>query len=197
VSLIGIYAIVAWSALVVLLLWRLIRGGRADGPDRTDAVNGHSVDYWVEQVDSWLAQLAEIRNLSTLRERDDRPTNTSTVMTAITDHAQRTLPTQTLRIIGARAGGERLHEVSGDQRAEGQSTQRQDALERAPTRPAPDGPPRHPRAAYARCYTRLTWTDTQMIGDSPWASQFMPSRCTSGLARSPSSVAPAQAGSRT
>jgi hypothetical protein len=31
-----------------------------------------SVEYWEAQVDSWLAQLAEIRNLLTLPDRYDR-----------------------------------------------------------------------------------------------------------------------------
>ena len=33
---------------------------------------GFSVEYWEAQVDSWLAQLAEIRNLLTLPDRSDR-----------------------------------------------------------------------------------------------------------------------------
>ena len=47
VSLIAIYATVAWSAIIVFVVWRLISTGGADDPDRTDAVTGHSVDYWV------------------------------------------------------------------------------------------------------------------------------------------------------
>jgi hypothetical protein len=32
---------------------------------------GVSVEYWEAQVDGWLAQLAEIRNLSSLSDRHD------------------------------------------------------------------------------------------------------------------------------
>ena len=38
----------------------------------SESYTGVSVEYWEAEVDSWLAQLAEIRNLLTLPDRTDR-----------------------------------------------------------------------------------------------------------------------------
>jgi hypothetical protein len=40
-------------------------------PTMPDIYTKVSVEYWEAQVDSWLAQLAEIRNLSAVPDRHD------------------------------------------------------------------------------------------------------------------------------
>jgi hypothetical protein len=69
------YCVIAWSVLLVFLLGCLVNGrrDRDRGIEGTGSNAGQSVHYWETEVDSWLAQLAEIRNLVTLTEGDDRP----------------------------------------------------------------------------------------------------------------------------
>jgi hypothetical protein len=74
------YCVIAWGALVVFLIACLVieRRDRDRGTDRAGFDTGQSVDYWETEVDSWLAQLAEIRNLVTLPDGDDRPSTSRT-----------------------------------------------------------------------------------------------------------------------
>jgi hypothetical protein len=74
------YCLFAGGALVVFVLACLVieRRDRDRDTDDTWPETGQSVGYWEAEVDSWLGQLAEIRNLVSLPERDDRPKITST-----------------------------------------------------------------------------------------------------------------------
>jgi hypothetical protein len=83
------YCVIAVSALVLFLLRCLVvqRRERDRDTDRTGPETGQSVDYWEAEVDRWLAQLAEIRNLVTLTEGDDHlritPPRTSVASTEV------------------------------------------------------------------------------------------------------------------
>lgn len=87
------FCVIAWSLLVVLVLGCVVseRRNRDCDTDRTGPRTGQPVDYWEAEVESWLAQLAELRSLETLPEGDDRasvnPVVTS-VASAHTDPAQ-------------------------------------------------------------------------------------------------------------
>ena len=75
------YCVIAWGTLVVFVLGCFVLERRDRNADRTGAeTTGQSVAYWEAEVDSWLAQLAEIRNLVML-PGDDR----LSVMTAQQD----------------------------------------------------------------------------------------------------------------
>jgi hypothetical protein len=82
------------GALALFLLGCLVIGLRKgdSDTDRTGPEAGQSADYWEAQVDRWLAQLAEIRNLVTLPEGADRP-STPTPTGVASAHADDTAST--------------------------------------------------------------------------------------------------------
>ena len=76
------YCVIAWSTLVVFVIGCFVLERRDCNPDRRGFEAGRSVDYWEAEVDSWLAQLAEIRNLVEMAPRWRSPG----------DHGRRQVP---------------------------------------------------------------------------------------------------------
>ena len=86
------YCLVAVSTLVLFLLGCLVieRRERDRDADRTRSEIRQSVDYWEAEVDSWLAQLAEIRNLVTLPDGGDRPSTSPAATSVVAAHGEET-----------------------------------------------------------------------------------------------------------
>jgi hypothetical protein len=83
------YCLVAVSTLVLFLLGCLVIERRErDDADRTRFEIRQSVDYWEAEVDSWLAQLAEIRNLVTLPDGGDPPSTSPAATGVVAAHAE-------------------------------------------------------------------------------------------------------------